>query len=286
MNENDENVVETTENAGEQTAEELVEGAKVTTEEATKVEPEEKTYTEADFEKTVNERVNKLLNSRIERAKSKMERETAEKLSKYERMESILKAGLQTNNTDETISKLADFYSKQGVEIPTERASYSERDTKALAEIDAREIIDAGYDELVSEVDRLAQIPLDKMSTREKLTFQKLAEERKRQDGIRELRQEGISETILDNQDYKDFTKKLNPSLSEKEKYQLYLSIQPKKPVEPIGSMKGTTKVDKYKDYYTPEEGKRLTEEDLDDPRIMKALEYSMQEWQRKKIGR
>ena len=274
------NVVDTTENVEEQTTEEIVDGAEVTTETE---EVKEKTYTEADIEKLVNDRVNELLPRKLERAKSKMEREAAEKMSKYEQMESILKAGLQTNDTDETISKIADFYSKQGVEIPTRKPGYSERDIKHLAEIDAREIIGAGYDELVSEVDRLAQIPVDKMSIREKLTFQKLAEERKRQDGMRELRQEGISETILDNQDYIDFTKKLNPSLSEKEKYQMYLSVQPKKPVETIGSMKGTTKVDKYKDYYTPDEARKLTEKDLDDPRIMKALEYSVQEWERRK---
>ena len=276
----DENVVDTTENVEEQTTEETVEGAKVTTE-AEKVK--EKTYTEADFEKAVNDRIDELLPRKLERAKSKIEREAAEKLSKYERMESILKAGLQTNDTDETISKLADFYSKQGVEIPEQRYGLSDVDLIDLGNGDAMKIIDAGYDDIVEETTRLSKIPLDKMTLREKTAFHKLAEERKRQDGIRELRKEGISETILDNPDYKDFTKKLNPSLSEKEKYQLYLSIQPKKQVEPIGSMKGTTKVDKYKDYYTPDEARKLTEKDLDDPKIMKALEYSMQEWERRK---
>lgn len=277
----DENdVEETTENVDEQTTEQVADGAEVTTESE---KLEEKTYTEADFEKALNDRINELLPRKIERARAKLERENAEKISKYERMESILQAGLQTNNTDETISRLTDFYSKQGVEIPQEKASYSERDIRTLADGDAKEIIDAGFDEIVAETNRLAQKNPDDMTLREKLAFQKLATERKRQEGVLELRKEGISETILDNQEYKDFVKKLNPELSEKEKYQMYLERQPKPKVETIGSMKGTTKVDKYKDYYSPEEARRLTEQDLDDPKIMDAVMKSMQEWEKRK---
>ena len=69
-NENKNDVENTTENVGEQTTEELVEGANVTTDDGQ--EPaKEKTYTEADFEKAVNDRVDELLPRKIERAKSK-----------------------------------------------------------------------------------------------------------------------------------------------------------------------------------------------------------------------
>ena len=44
-----------------------------------------------------------------------------------------------------------------------------------------------------------------------------------------------------------------------------------------------TTETNKVKDYYTPEEARRLTEKDLDDPQVMKAVEYSMTKWEQDK---
>lgn len=272
----DENdVVETTENVEEQATEELVEGAEVTTEQS------EKTYTEADVEKIVNEKINKLLPSKIERARAKMERENAEKMSKYERMEDILKAGLQTSNTDETISRLTDFYSKQGVEIPQEKASYSERDIKTLADGDAKEVIDAGFDEIVAETNRLAQKNPNDMTLREKLTFQTLAEERKRQESIKELNKIGVGIEELDNKEYRDFAEKLNPNLSEKDKYEMYLKFKPKKKVEPIRSMKGNdSSKEELKDFYTFEEASKFTRKQLrENPELLDIIQKSASQW-------
>lgn len=272
----DENdVVDTTENVEEQTTEEIVEGANVTTEQS------EKTYTEADFEKALNDRINELLPRKIERARAKLERENAEKISKYERMESILQAGLQTNNTDETISRLTDFYSKQGVEIPQEKASYSERDIRTLADGDAKEIIDAGFDEIVAETNRLAQKNPDDMTLREKLVFQTLATERKRQESIQELNKIGVGIEELDNKEYRDFAEKLNPNMSEKDKYEMYLKFKPKKKVEPIGSMKGNdSSKEELKDFYTFEEASKFTRKQLhDNPELLDIIQKSASQW-------
>lgn len=272
----DENdVVDTTENVEEQTTEEIVDGANVTTEQS------EKTYTEADFEKALNDRINELLPRKIERARAKLERENAEKISKYERMESILQAGLQTNNTDETISRLTDFYSKQGVEIPQEKASYSERDIRTLADGDAKEIIDAGFDEIVAETNRLAQKNPDDMTLREKLAFQTLATERKRQESIQELNKIGVGIEELDNKEYRDFAEKLNPNMSEKDKYEMYLKFKPKKKVEPIGSMKGNdSSKEELKDFYTFEEAQKFTQKQLlEHPEIIDIIQKSTSEW-------
>lgn len=268
------NVVETTENVDEQTTEQVADGAEVTTKQT------EKTYTEADFEKALNERLNKILPSKIERAKAKIERENAEKMAQYERMESILKAGLQTNDTNETISKLTDFYSQQGVQIPQE-SKYSERQLELLAKAEAQEIIDSGYDEIVSEVDRLAQKGAKNMTDLEKITFQRLAEERKRQESIQELNKIGVGIEELDKKEYREFAEMLNPNMSEKDKYEMYLKFKPKKEVKPIGSMKATdTSKEELKDFYTFEEASKFTRKQLhDNPQLLDIIQKSASQW-------
>ena len=55
----------------------------------------------------------------------------------------------------------------------------------------------------------------------------------------------------------------------------MYLEHKPKKETKQIGSMKGVPESRK-KDYYTPEEISKLSEEDLDDPEIWEAVRKSM----------
>ena len=276
--EDNELVVETTENVEEQATEKLVDGAKPTTEttgseEAT--EGTEKVYSQADIDKLVNEKVDQLLPKKLERAKAKLQRDYAEK---YGRAETVLNAGLGTKTIEEATTKLADFYKQKGIRIP-DQATYSERDLDLIAKAEAEEIINSGYDELVEEVDRLADKGADNMTPREVRVFQRLARERMKQESTRELASIGVKPEELESKEYKDFAEKLNPSLSAKEKYEMYLKFKPKQKVETIGSMKSVAKEDKYKEYYTPEEVRRLTSKDLDDPKIMAAVEKSMAQW-------
>lgn len=275
LDEENEDVVDTTENVEEQTTEEIVEGADVTTEE--KENSTEKTYTEADIEKLVNEKVDMLMPSKIERVKSKIQRENAKKEEKFNRVEKILNAGLGTDNLDDAISKLSDFYNEQGVEIPKEPI-YSEKQLMILAEAEAREIIDSGYDEIVLEVDRLASKGVKNMTELEKITFQRLAEERKHQESINELNKIGVSLEELDNKEYKEFSEKLNSNMSEKEKYEMYLKFKPKKEIKQIGSMKSGARSE-IKDYYTPDEVDKLTEDELNNDEVWNNVRKSMSKW-------
>jgi hypothetical protein len=277
--EDNENVVETTENVEEQATENLVEGAEVATETegvTNNTQETEKTYTEADIEKIVNDKVNEILPSKIERAKNRIRREYEDK---YGRVETVLKAGLGTDSLEDATKQLADFYTDRGIDIPTQ-TTYSQRDTELLANAEATEIINAGYEDIVEEVDRLADIGVDKMTPREKLIFTKLAQERKRQEGIKELASIGVKPEAIEDKDYKDFASKLNPEMSQKEKYEMYLKFKPKPKVEQIGSMKTTVPDNKVKDFYTPDEVRKLTSKDLDNPEIMKAVEKSMTMWE------
>ena len=274
MEDNENVVLEGTENVVEQATEELVDGAKVTTEAEG---ADEKLYTQADIDRLVNEKVDELLPRKLERAKSKMQREYMEK---YGRTETVLKAGLGVENLEQATDKLADFYKSKGIAIPDQN-TYSEHDLGLLANAEANEIINSGYEDLVEEVDRLAEKGIDRMTTREKLVFTKLAEERQRQESVKELAQIGVKPEALQDSEYIEFANKLNPDLSAKEKYELYLKIKPKPKVETIGSMKGaTTKDNGVKDFYTYEESLKFTKADFDrNPELFKAVEKSMTKW-------
>lgn len=275
MLEDNENVVlEGTENVDEQATETLVDGSSVAT---TTEQVEEKLYTQADIDRLVNAKVDELLPRKLERAKSKLQREYQER---YGRTETVLNAGLGTTNIDDATKKLSDFYKSKGINIPDE-PRYSEADLKVLANAEANEIINSSYEDLVEEVDRLADKGIDKMTAREKLVFTKLAEERQRQESIKDLASIGVKPEALSDSEFVEFANKLNPSLSAKEKYEMYLKIKPKPKVETIGSMKGATSKDNgVKDFYTYEESLKFTKADFDrNPELYKAVEKSMQKW-------
>lgn len=274
-------VTDVTENVEEQTTEEIVEGGEDESVESTDVENTEiveesqkqdvKYYTEDEM----NQRVDEILAKKLARKEAKIRREYEKK---YGRAETVLKAGLQKDNFEDAVTELENYYKEEGVQIPTYQ--YSERDTEILAKAEAEEIIDSGYDDLVEEVDRLAGIGVENMSKRDRIIFQRLAEERKKVEEERELKSLGIGKDT-DTNDFKEFSKKLNPSLSMKDKYEMYLKFKPTPKVETIGSMKNTKEKDSgVKDFYTRDEALKFTKSDFDkNPELYKAVEKSMLKW-------
>ena len=253
-----ENVEETTEQTTGTESVEQSDTEKVT---------EEKLYTEAEFNKKLDE----VLAKKIARKEARIKKEYD---NKYSKVETVLNAGLGTKTLDEATNKLADFYRQKGVKIP-EQPTYSERDLSLLASAEAEDIISAGFDEVVEEVDRLAEKGLDNMTPREKMVFSKLAEKRRVMEDEKALAKLGVSKDILNNNEFKTFAEKLNPSLSLKEKYEMFSQFKPKPKVEQIGSMKSNN-AGKVKEYYTAEEISRMTDEDLDDPKVWEAVRRSM----------
>ena len=153
---------------------------------------------------------------------------------------------------------------------------YSEEETNLLANAEADEIIKSyTFKELVDEVDALADIGVDNMTERDKIVFMKLAKERQRQEEQKDLLSLGINKKDIEDSEFKEFSNKLNPELSLKEKYELFLQVKPKKETKKMGSMQsGATS--KVKDYYTAEEIERLTDEDLDNDAVWEAVRKSM----------
>ena len=275
MFEENENLVEeeTTENTEEQTAEENVEDNGEVSEETTEEEvveteePQERLYTKEEVDK-IKVRTKRRIEDKVRREYER----------KYGRAETVLKAGLQKDNFEDAVNELENYYTQEGVKIP--EFKYSQRDTEILAKAEADEIIDSGYDDIVEEVDRLANIGVDNMSDRDKIIFQRLAEERKRVEEEKELASLGLGKDA-DTTEFKEFSKKLNPELSMKDKYEMYLKFKPSPKVETIGSMKNTKADDKgVKEFYTRDEALKFTKQDFDrNPALFKAVENSMSKW-------
>jgi hypothetical protein len=264
MFEENENLVEETENV-EQTTEEIAE-----VEETEVTDSVEEQPTEA-VETFTKEQVDEMIAKKLARTKAKIRREYE---NKYSRLETVVNTGLGTSNVEESTRKLEEFYKKRGINIPSE-PTYSERETELLANNEAQEIIEAGFDEVVEEVDRLASIGLENMSPRDKVIFTKLATYRQAEEQERDLRSVGVSKDEIDSEEFREFTNKLNPDLSLKEKYEMYSAMKPKKQIKQIGSVKsGMTS--QVKDHYSPEEIARMTDEELDDPKVWEAVRRSM----------
>jgi hypothetical protein len=267
MFEENENLVNETENV-EQPTEEVVES--VETETVTDV-------TEEAPQMFTKEQVDEMIAKKLARKENKIRREYE---NKYSRLETVLNTGLGTESVEEATEKLSGFYKQKGINIP-EAPRYSDREIEVLAQAEANDIISGGYDEIVEEVDRLANIGVDNMTEREKKVFSRLAEERTRLQEEKDLASIGVGREVIDSKEFIDFAGKLNPNLSLSEKYELYAQLNPKPKGKPIGSMKGNISKDNgVKDFYTYEESLKFTKEDLDrNPELFKALERSMLKW-------
>lgn len=217
------------------------------------------------------EELNDIVSRRVARAENRVKREYEEK---YSKLDNTLNTALGTNSPEESADRLIEFYKEQGINIPDE-PRYSERDLELLAKAEAEAIINSSYEDLVDEVDRLANKGIDNMTRREKLVFKSLAEERQRQEQIKELASIGVGEDTLSNKDFRNFADKFDKSkVSMKEIYEMYEKTIPKKEVKPIGSMKSDKKDDK--EFFTSEELKKLSMDDLRNDNIWKKARASM----------
>ena len=79
----------------------------------------------------------------------------------------------------------------------------------------------------------------------------------------------------LENEDFKEYIKDLNPSLSLKRKYELYQKNKPKEEIKQIGSLQSGKSKD-VKEYYSDKEISKMTLEDLDNDEVWEAVRRSM----------
>ena len=169
-----------------------------------------------DIERMIEERANKLteekIQDRLARDRATRERKQSQEMAKYKQLENIMKAGLGVETLDEAINKSSDFYRGQGVNIPTyqEEFKLSEREERILAEADAKEIISFGKQEMETEANRIAAIPENKRSLREKTIFNTVCKELINLRDIDALRAKGYETGLLNDIKFKDFRKQFN----------------------------------------------------------------------------
>lgn len=223
------------------------------------------------------EEVDAMMGKRLARKEAKIRKEYERK---YGNLEEVLKAGTGKESVEELTDTFTDFYQKKGIQIRKE-PTYSARDTEVLARAEANDIIEAGFDEVVEEVDRLAKIGFDKMTARDKVIFKTLADYRQNAERANELGRIGVTEDVYGSNEFKEFASKFNSNTSISDIYDIYAKTQSKKEYKTTGSMKNKTSSDgTIKDFYTRDEALKFTRKDLDkNPALVKAIEASMAKW-------
>lgn len=252
--ENNENFVTETENVVE------------TTEEAPK------TYTQEDVDRMVKEKLDEVLPGKIARREAKIRKEYDRR---YGGLEEVLTAGTGIEGVEKLTDTFRQHYESKGKQMP-QKPNYSQQDLAVLARADADEIIRGGFEDVVEEANRLQALGVEKMTARDKAVFVALTDHIKSTETSRELGKLGVTEEVYGSKEFKDFAAKFSSKTPVTEIYDLYRKTQPKKEIKPMGSMKQGQSDTGVKDFYTPEEISRLTEEDLDDPKVWEAVRRSM----------
>lgn len=234
-------------------------------------------YTESEF----NAKLDEVLGKKIARREAKIRKEYERK---YGGLTEVLEAGTGKKTVEEQTEAFRNYYESKGLEVKKKPQEYSQRDLETLAKADAEEIISGGYEDVVDEVDRLAEIGADNMTTREKAVFRVLAEHRKAAEKVQKLAALGVDKDVYNSAEFVEFQKMFASDTPIEKVYETFAKTQPKKETQPMGSMKNTT-TDKstVKDYYSYEEALKFTRKDFDkNPELFKAVERSMLKWGKK----
>ena len=243
-------------------AEEVTENVEQTTEQTPK------TYTQDE--------VNDIVGKRLARQEARIRKDYERKQRENDELVETLKAGTGKQSVKELDETFTKFYESKGIKINKKKPDYSDEDIETLARADAESVIRGGYEEVVEEVDRLSELGVANMTAREKAAFKVLAEHRQNAERSQELARIGITEDVYNSKEFQEFAGMFNSNTPIEKIYEYYNKTQPRKEFKTMGSMKQTQNNNGVKDYYSPEEIERLTEEDLDDPKVWEAVRRSM----------
>ena len=154
-----------------------------------------------------------------------------------------------------------------------------------LAKADASDIIKLGKTEMEAEANRIASIPEKERSLRDKTIFNDVCRELIKMKDVDNLKAKGYDTKILEDKDFSSFRNQFNFNTEVSKIYEMYQKVNGSKPTQPKspGSAKTTNSSNEIKDYYTPEEVRNFTEEDLENPKLMAVVEKSMQLWGKNK---
>lgn len=233
-----------------------------------------------DIDKLVEERANQLTEERISKRLAREKRKYEKEISKYKRLGQIVETGLGVSGIDEAITKTRDFYNEQGIDIPEENTS-REWEEQVLGKAEAEQIISYGYEEMEAEANRIASIPQEKRTTREKALFNELCNGLISMRDEQELQGMGVDKSILQDNKFKEFRGQFNSNVKLADIYSMYNKMtgnEKQIPASP-GSAKTSTPVSQVADYISLEDFDKLTDEQLNDPRIMAIVDKSRPSW-------
>ena len=252
--ENNENFVAQTENVEQTTEQTVVEQPKMFTQ----------------------DEVNDIVGKSKARERAKLDKQYKRE---YGELIDVLKAGTGKESVEEIADTFRGFYEQKGIQIAKKR-EYSDGDIEILARADAADIINAGYEEVVEEVDRLSKIGFDNMTARDKAVFKALADHRQTAERGRELSSIGVTEDVYNSEEFKGFAGKFSPNTPITEVYEIFRKTQ-QKPIQTMGSMKNNPVADTgVKEYYSKEEAERFTIEDFNkNPELYKNVVNSSYKW-------
>jgi hypothetical protein len=223
-----------------------------------------KTYSQEEVDemvKNIHAQNQKAWDKRWGREKSKME----EGFSKYKEASELIMKQTGATSIDDLLNNA---YQQYGVERPV--TARNAKDEERLGKLDAQDVLELDYEEIVEEAKLLASI--SERTPREEAKFMELGKyltEKQKQDKLsKEIKENGFDEGVINSDDFKSFASKFNDNTSLKDIMDIYSSTkQPKTKPFSAGSAKGTG-VKEDSEFFTEEEFRNLTAEDLKNPNI------------------
>lgn len=255
------------------------ESEELTDTEETQEEPSEseEVVDEEEQPKYTKEQVEKKVKRRLERAGNSFKKKESQLIN-------ILKAGgFEGNSLEELTEELQKSYEEEGIKIPKNEfvAGLSEREQKALAKEDAKEIIELGEDEMEERFNELYN--KEKRTLREEEEMKLIGMEASRKEATKEFVKLGVDpDEMFSNKEFLDFASKMSADVPLGDIYKYYkklngTEVTPPKSTGSIKSKGGNTGV---KDYYTPKEAQAFTQEQINsNPALALAIEKSMTKW-------
>lgn len=191
--------------------------------------PHSRMYTEEEYQRAINKII---------------ARERGNKEKEINPLLATLKAvGFDGKTPQEVNQKLRQNYKDQGVEIPEYHENMSEREQKALAKLDADEVIELGDQAMQERFGELYQkYKQNNISVREQEEMTLIGKAHSIRLAKKELLSVGADPNIVESDKFKKFAQRYADNISIKEIYEDYKTKYGVKPTKPAsaGSVKTT----------------------------------------------
>lgn len=196
-----------------------------------------RTYTEEEYQRAIN-RI-------VARERGQKEREI------NPLMETLKSVGFEGSTPLEINERLRESYKEQGVDLPEYQHNLSEREQKALAKVDADEVIELGETAMQERFGELyKKYKENNISIREQEEMNLIGKEHSVRMAKKDLLSIGANPNIVESDKFRNFAKRYASDIPIKEIYEDYKEKYGEKPIRPAsaGSVK-TTHVETQTNY-------------------------------------